>query len=400
MARPEKLSQAEFIAMIAMLFATVAFSIDAMLPALPQIAGELTPDAPNRVQLILTSFLLGMGAGTFITGPLSDAFGRKPIILLGAGLYTLGAFAAWQAQSLELMLAARVVQGVGAAGPRIATLALVRDLYSGRQMAKVVSIAMMIFTLVPAIAPALGAGIIAVSGWRTIFLAFITFSGLTMLWLGLRQRETLPPAARRKLHGATLLASVREVLSNRVIVTAIAAQTCSYAVLFATISSTQQIFDITFDRAAGFPFWFAIIALISGTASLLNAAIVVRLGMRFLITISFAVQVPLSLLMAGITAADLWPAGFYFPAYIAWTTSVFFIAGLTLGNLNALAMEPVGHIAGMAASIVSALATVLGVLVAVPVGLAFNGTPVPLATGIALLSAISLGLMRTIPRPK
>jgi len=169
---PQQLGQTEFIAMIAMLFATIAFSIDSMLPALPTIAAELTPLAPNNAQLILTSFVLGMGFGTFVAGPLSDSYGRRRIIVAGAVLYCAGAIAAYFASSLETVLLARVVQGLGAAGPRVVSLALVRDLYKGRDMARVVSFAMMIFTLVPAVAPLAASGVIALYGWRSIFIAF------------------------------------------------------------------------------------------------------------------------------------------------------------------------------------------------------------------------------------
>jgi MFS transporter, DHA1 family, multidrug resistance protein len=155
LAKPQ-LGQTEFIALIAMLFATIAFSIDSMLPALPQIAQELTPANINAAQLIVTSFVLGMGVGTFFAGPLSDAFGRKPVIIGGAVIYALGAAAAWAAPTLETLLIARVVQGLGVAGPRIVSIAMVRDLHSGREMARVVSFAMMVFMLVPAIAPAVG----------------------------------------------------------------------------------------------------------------------------------------------------------------------------------------------------------------------------------------------------
>ncbi|MES2967639.1 MAG: MFS transporter, partial [Pseudomonadota bacterium] len=210
---PARMGQAEFIALIAMLFATIAFSIDAMLPALPQIAAELSPDAPNAAQLILTSFVLGMGIGTLLAGPLSDTFGRKPVILAGAALYCAAAMTAYFAPTLETVLLARMVQGLGAAGPRVVSLALVRDLYKGREMAKVVSFAMMIFTLVPAIAPFIGQGIMAVTGWRGIFVAFVAFSVLSMLWFGLRQPETL--TERRPLAAAPLLAAFREVLSHR-----------------------------------------------------------------------------------------------------------------------------------------------------------------------------------------
>ncbi|MDP4032675.1 MAG: MFS transporter [Pseudorhodobacter sp.] len=394
-----RLSQGEFIALIAMLFATIAFSIDAMLPALPRIASELTPDAPNAAQLIITSFVLGIGLGTFVAGPLSDTFGRKPVIVAGAGLYCVAALVAYAAPSLETVLAARVVQGLGAAGPRVVALALVRDLYKGREMARVVSIAMMIFTVVPAIAPILGSVIIAGFGWRGIFLAFIIFSAASMLWFGARQPETLPHLLRRPLRAGPLWQALREVLAHRVVVTTIAVQALVFACLFGTLSSTQQIFDVTFGRGASFPFWFALIALMAGTASLVNAALVVRLGMRFLITITLEAQVLASLAMAAGTGLGLLPEGMAFPVYIAWTTGVFFMLGLTLGNLNALALEPMGHISGMAASVSGALATVLAVALAVPLGLAFDGTPVPLALGVAALAAAGFGLMKTLPPP-
>ena len=170
MNRPtRRLSQPEFIAMIAAAMALTAFSIDSMLPALPEIAQALTPDGPNRAQLVLTSFVLGMGIGTIFTGPLSDSFGRKPVILGGALLYVIGATLAGQAESLETMLASRIIQGLGVAGPRVVAIAIVRDLYQGRPMASIMSYAMMIFTLVPAVAPLLGSYIIVSFGWRAVF---------------------------------------------------------------------------------------------------------------------------------------------------------------------------------------------------------------------------------------
>ena len=156
-------SQVEFVVLMAMLSATVAISIDAMLPALPDIAATLTPETPNAAQLVVTSFVLGMGVGTLFAGPLSDRFGRKRIIMLGSGLYALAALACYFAPTLEVLLAARVVQGIGAAGPRTVSIAMIRDLFKGRDMARIMSFAMMIFTAVPAIAPLMGQGIIAIA---------------------------------------------------------------------------------------------------------------------------------------------------------------------------------------------------------------------------------------------
>lgn len=394
---PARRSRPEFVGMIAMLFATVAFSIDSMLPALPEIARVLTPEAPNRAQLILTSFVFGMGLGTFVAGPLSDRFGRKPVILGGAVLYCLAALAAWAAPTLETMLLARVVGGLGASAPRVVSLALVRDLYKGREMARIMSFAMLIFTLVPAFAPLLGSVIIAGLGWRGIFLSFLGFSAVSMLWLGVRQPETLRPEARRAFSVARVIEALREIFAQRIIVTAIGVQTLVFASLFATLSSTQQIFDVTFGLGESFPLWFAGIALLAGTASLVNAALVMRLGMRFLVTVALAAQVVLSLGMWAATAYGLWPETLVFPAYVLWTTGVFFTAGLTLGNLNALAMEPVGHMAGMAASVIGSVSTVVSVCLAAPLGLAFDGTPLPLMLGVGCFAATGLALMRSLP---
>lgn len=388
----------EFIALIAMLFATIAFSIDAMLPALPEIAQQLSPSDPNKAQLIVTSFVLGMGLGTLFAGPLSDSFGRRTVILAGAALYCAASGLAMFAPSLETVLLARLVQGLGAAGPRVVSLALVRDLYKGREMARVVSFAMMVFSLVPAVAPLAASGIIAELGWRAIFAAFILFAIVAMVWLMVRQPETLPQAARRPLAAGPLLSALREVLSNRVVLTAIAVQTLCFGCLFGTLSSTQQLFDQTFARGESFPLWFALIAILASSASMINAALVVRLGMRRMVSTTLWVQVALA---GGFAAA--WGTGLLtnetaFPIYILWTTTVFMMAGLVLGNLNAIALEPLGHIAGMAASVSGALSTVLAVMIAVPLGLAFDGTPLPLAVGICLLSLCGAGLMLTLPR--
>ncbi len=394
-----QLSQTEFIALIAMLFATIAFSIDAMLPALPQIARELVPGNVNAAQLVVTSFVLGMGIGTFFAGPISDAFGRKPVIIGGALLYALGAAAAWAAPTLELLLAARVVQGLGVAGPRIVSIAMIRDLHSGREMARVVSFAMMIFMLVPAIAPAVGTVFINAFGWRSLFIAFVAFAAIGCLWLGLRQPETLPVERRRPLQVGPLRAALVEVFSHRTIVVSILVQTLVFGALFGTLSSTQQVFAETFGQVESFPFWFAVIAVFAGTANFVNARLVVRLGMRYLITQALGAQLILSAVFATMTAFGLWPDPLYFWAYLFWTTSVFFMTGLTIGNLNALALEPVGHIAGMAASMTAALATIMAVALAVPLGLAFDGTPAPLMIGVAVLAAAGFALMRLIPRP-
>ena len=395
-AQQKRLSRTEFIALMGTIFATVAFSIDAMLPALPEIAAELSPEDANRAQLILTSFVLGMGLGTLVVGPLSDALGRKRVILMGAALYIVGAALAFVAPSLEMILLARVIQGVGASGPRVVSLAMIRDLYSGRAMAQIVSYAMLIFTIFPAVAPLIGAAIIAGFGWRSIFVAFLVFSVLSVGWLALRQPETLAPEARRPLQTGRIIADMREAMAHRQMQLSILTQTLIFTALFGCISSIQQVFDTTYGRGEAFPLWFALIALLAAPAGPINGSLVMRLGMRPLIRRALwlsavaGVATGLSLMAVG--------PGQGFAVYFIWSVTVFGTAAFTIGNLNALALEPLGHIAGTAASLMGALATVGGAIGGALIGQLYDGTAVPVAICIGVAQGLAAIVMIRMPR--
>ncbi len=387
-----RMSRGEFIALIAMMFATIAFSIDSMLPALPEIGAELSPTDVNKAQLILTSFVLGMGIGTFFTGPISDAVGRKPVIYGGVALYILASTVAWASSSLELVLAARIVQGLGAAGPRVVAMAIIRDLYAGREMARIISIAMMIFTLVPAAAPLLGAGVIALVGWRGIFVSFILFASIIVVWMTMRLPESLAAENRRPFRLPLMIAAVQEMLAHPTVRLSILVQTLCMGLLFTMLTMVQPVFDVIHDRADSFPFWFGFIALISGSASLLNAALVVRLGMRRIVTWALGAQILITGCVIVLNLMPL-PPDASFALFVTWQTTVFFMAGLTMGNLNAIAMEPMGHIAGMAASVIGSIATVLAAGIAAPVGLLFDGSITPLTTAVLIMCILGFGLM-------
>ena len=385
----------EFIALLALLFATVAFSIDAMLPVLGVIGNELSPPDPGRAQLVITIFVVGLGLGTFLSGPVSDRFGRKPVILAGIAIYMVASVVAATSDSMEVLLAARFVQGFGAAAPRVVAQALVRDLYVGRHMARVMSFAMAVFVLVPAVAPLIGAQIAAGFGWRAIFWSFLVFGLVSGTWLALRQPETLPPENRRNLHPADLWGALREVLGNGRVRLYLLALALSFAPMFAWLASVALIFEHTFARGPEFPYWFAIVAVFSAPASLINATLVVRLGMQRLVSVALFAQIAsaasiLLLMQAGEVG---------FPAFVVFMWMQFFAIGLIFGNLNALALEPLGHVAGMATSVMGGISTMAAAILATPIARAFDGTAGPLATGALICAALALVSVRLAARP-
>ena len=386
---PRRMRFGEFIALLALLFATVAFSIDAMLPVLGVIGAELSPPDPGRAQLVITVFVLGLGLGTFLSGPLSDRFGRKPVILCGIAVYMTAATVAALSKNLEVLLAARFVQGLGAAAPRVVSQALVRDLYVGRQMARVMSIAMAIFVLVPAVAPLIGAYIAAGFGWRAIFWSFLVFGILSGTWLALRQPETLAPENRRSLRAADLWEALREVLGNGRVRLFLAALALSFAPMFAWLASVALIFEETFDRGPEFPYWFALVAVLSAPASLINAKLVIRLGMQRLVAVALSAQIASALVF--LIMVQLGSVGF--AAFVIFMWLQFFSIGLIFGNLNALALEPLGHVAGMATSVMGGVSTMLAAIIATPIARAFDGTAGPLAMGAFLCAGLALGCM-------
>ena len=387
------ISRAELVALLAMLSATIAFSIDAMLPALPEIGTALNPTDPNRAQLVIAAFVLGMGLGTLFAGPMSDAFGRRPIAVGGAAIYIMAALYASTAQGLDELLIARALQGLGAAGPRVTAIAIVRDLFSGRHMARITSFIMIVFTLVPVIAPSMGAAIGWAFGWRAIFLSFAVFSVVSITWLLVRLPETLTAERRRPFRLRKLAEGLREVFTNRQVVLSICVQTLIFGMLFSMLMSSQAIFGEIFGRAETFPLWFGIMAAISASSSLLNAMIVVRFGMRSVVKWALLVQAAMTGVFLVLQLTVWSGATPLFPVAFLWITSVFYLAGLGIGNMNAIALEPMGHIAGMASSIMGAASTVASILLAAPIGQLFDGTMLPLTVAMLVLASVAFVLV-------
>lgn len=386
---PTEMSRNELIALIAMLFSTIAFSVDSLLPAFPDIENDLNID--GQAHLLITFFMAGLAVGTLFAGPISDAIGRKLTMCIGAAIYIAAGGVAFVSHDFEVILAARLVQGAAAAAPRVVSLAVVRDLYSGRHMAQIVSFAMVLFTLVPTLAPAMGAVLQEFFGWRAILLAFIVFSTISTLWLWLRLPESLPRDSRRPFRLTTLWVATKEVLAHPVVRLSIAAQSVALSLIFCLLVQVQPIYAETFGRAESFPYWFGAVALISAAStSLANAVLVMRVGMRRLVTWGMAGHV----IFAALTYLVISTLpNLAFPAFLVWQFVIIWMTGITYGNLSAIALQPMGHIAGFTASVTGAISTMAAATLASFVGSIFDGTPLPLLMCSCVIASIGLIFM-------
>ncbi len=399
------LPQAELVVLLAALMSMMAFSIDSIMPALPTIAGEFSPDAPSRAQLTISAFVFGTGLGQLFIGPFSDSFGRRRALILGIGLFIGGALAARAAGSLDALLAFRFVQGLGAAASRIVSQALIRDLYSGRAQARISSLVFTFFVVVPAVAPLIGQWVVAATGgWRGLFTVYATMGAVILTWFLLRQPETLAPENRRAFRLRPVFAAAGEVLRTPVTRRYLFVASLGFGQLLAYINSAHQIFTDTLGAGEIFPVSFAGIALLSGVSGFLNARLVMRFGMRPMARVAFGSQTVVATLVwvawqSGLVAG-LTPDA-RLTLFLAWSVTLFFMNGLTFGNITALAMEPLGHIAGTAAAVLGAFSSMLAVCIAIPLGQAFDGTPRALLLGVAICSALAFWLVyRERDRPR
>src|SRR3954463_6429823 len=272
----------EFVVIVASIMALNPLAMDMMLPALPNIASAFHLSDANRPQMVLSTFLLGFGVGQFVMGPLSDRFGRRPLLLGGMAIYCIASLLAIAAPSFETLLLARALQGLGTSATRVIATSIVRDCYSGRRMASVVSLAMMVFIAVPVIAPSFGQAVMLLAQWRGIFIVLMLYGVLAFIWSALRMPETLPVSERKSLRLPDVLGAYRQTVTNR--------QTFGYALaaggvmgsLFAFVFSSQQIFTEIYHLGHYFPLAFAAIAIGVAVAGFLNSRFVGRLGMRMI----------------------------------------------------------------------------------------------------------------------
>jgi DHA1 family bicyclomycin/chloramphenicol resistance-like MFS transporter len=373
----------EFIALVAILMAMVAMSIDSMLPALGVMASDLGAREPNDRQLILSMLFLGLCIGQLFYGPLSDAIGRRRALVIGLVCFVAGSFLCAVATSFEMLLAGRILQGFGAAGPRIVSVAMVRDQHEGRSMARIMSMSMSVFILVPVFAPAIGQGVLLFASWRTIFAGLCGMGAIAFFWFMMRQPETLSFEKRKPFTAGGLWRAVVEVMGHRISLGYIIATGCIFGAFIGYLNSTQQIFGEAYGLGAAFPLYFGSLAAGLGVASIINSRLVMRFGMQYLsMRAGIVLAVTAVLLMLTELALGALPPLWLFMAAFG---TIFFCSGVLFGNYNALAMEPMGHIAGSASAIIGTATTGLSLIIGTVIGQAYDGTALPVAIGFALM---------------
>jgi DHA1 family bicyclomycin/chloramphenicol resistance-like MFS transporter len=382
----------EFIALIAMLTSLTALSIDSILPALGVIGHELKVVHENDAQLVVSILFLGLACGQVFFGPLSDATGRKPLMYVGLVLFMLGSLVAMLSQDFSQILLGRFLQGLGASAPRVITMALVRDCYSGRGMARVMSFMMSVFILVPMLAPTLGQGILLVAGWRGIFTFLMLMALIVLVWFRLRMPETLAAEKRRPFTFKQFWKSAYSVITNRAAMSYTVSAGLVFGGFLGYLNSAQQILQVQYGLGERFPLYFAVLALGVGGASFLNGRLVMRYGMHLLSNRA----VRAFTLIAGLFLLVAWRTNGQPPLAILMMGLVllFFAMGMLFGNLNALAMEPLGHIAGIAASIIGSLSTLIAIPLGTLIGQGYDHTVLPLFGGFFILGLLATALMR------
>ena len=377
---------------MATLTALAALSIDMILPALPAIGSSLGVLRPNDNQLIISLLFLGFALGQLFYGPVSDSVGRKPAVYAGLGLYIGGSALALVAHTFPLMLAGRFLQGMGAAGGRTMSIALVRDRFEGPRMAKVMSLIMTIFIVVPVIAPSVGQALLSISGWRTVFGVYLALALIAGVWFALRQEETLPAARRVPFSARQIAGAFRLVVTNRLALGYTLAAGCAFGAFLGYLSSAQQILQEQYGVGPRFPLYFATLALALGSASFLNARLVMRHGMRTLSGLASTTLCGLAILFGG--AVIVWRGQPPLWALMTYLMLSFFCVAPLFGNLNALAMQPLGRVAGTGAAVVGGLATLISLLLGTIIGQSYNDTVIPLVSGFAVLGGLTVAAMR------
>lgn len=393
--KQEKKAQLEFIALMASLMSLVALSIDALLPALKQIGLSVGIQESTDNQLLITMIFLGLGFGQLIFGPLSDSFGRKPMVYFGFIVFVIASFICVSATSLEMMVFGRILQGVGLSAPRTISIAMVRDTFSGDYMARIMSFIVVIFILVPVVAPALGKIMLDNYGWKSIFNSQLIFGGLVMLWLWKRQPETLKPENKKKFTLSMFVTGAKEFIKHRQAIVFTLFSGFITGSFMVYLSASESIFREQYNLSEQFPYIFAGLAISVGFATFLNGTLVLKYGM-------------LKLVKAATLMFTLIPLIYIFLFYGSPNPSVtvlliffglqFFSLGFIFGNTRALAMQPIGHIAGIGSAINGFFSTIMAVPIASYIGSFVKTNALPLFAGFLVCGVFAIVLLMILKR--
>lgn len=376
----------EFVLLMAALMSLVALSIDAILPSLPNIGNYLGVTDSNKNQLLITMIFLGLGSGQLILGPLSDSFGRKPIVYIGFIIFAVASYICLSTKSFEMMIAGRVLQGVGLAAMRTIAIAMVRDLYDGDYMAKILSIVVMTFILVPVIAPTIGQWLLDLFNWQAIFVFNLAFGLIVILWFWRRQPETLKPQYKIPFTGRLFIDGTKEFFKHKDAVAYTLISGFITGSFMVWLSTSQQIFEQQYDLKAEFPYIFASLAISVGLSTFMNSRIVVRLGMWKIAYWAIIAYVLISLLYVLLHLDGNNPS---FGVLITFFAVQFFSVGFIFGNMRALAMQPLGHIAGIGSAINGFVSTVMAVPIANYIGSFVKDSVLPLFIGFTVFGVLS-----------
>lgn len=384
-------SQIEFIALMASLMSVVALAIDALLPALDVIGITLGTSNPADNQLIITMIFLGLGVGPLFFGPISDAIGRKPIVYMGFVIFLFASFLCVYAESLEIMITGRILQGIGLSAPRTISIAIIRDIYEGDYMARILSFVTVVFLLVPIVAPAAGKFVLDRFNWQGIFYVQLGFSGLVCLWFWKRQRETLLPNKRVAFTKLLFIKGFKEVIREKSTMGYTAISGLVFGAFMVYLSGSQHIFQEQYDLKEEFPLIFAGLSIAIGLAIFTNGSFVVRFGMEKMVSTALYLFLGVSLLYVILYSNGDNPS---ITVLMMFFAVQFFAIGFLFGNLRALAMQPMGHIAGMAAAITGFISTLMAIPISTFIGRFIQDSVLPVFIGFMICGLISVLLMR------
>lgn len=383
---------AETVALIALLMGLMSLSIDTMLPALPLIGGSYGIDHQNDLQLVIYVYMIGFSIAQLVYGPISDSYGRRPALLVGLAILMAGASWSAAAGSFEHLLAARFLQGIGAAAVRVLAVSMVRDRYAGREMARVMSFVMIVFILVPVVAPSYGGLVLLLADWRWIFMTMAVGTLLMTAWFYLRMPETLHPEYRRPLSFGSIRAAARLCVLNREAFGYSTVIGLIFGTLMGYIGSAEQVLGSNvYGLGELFPLAFASVAISGGVSAYVNARLVRRYGMRRLAHGSHIIHIATAGLLLGATV--LFAGRPPLAVFMFGMMVLQFFFSCMMANYNAMALDPLGSVAGMASSLIGCYTTLIGTVVGSLIGQSFDGTIIPLIGGTFVISSVALAIV-------